>query len=290
MTLDARDGAAIRNEPTLRSQGAGRCRAGAGRQRGVSDTEGMLWVMTTHGIPYLDNPILNTDSYKASHWLQYPPGTDATFFYVESRGGTYDKHACSSACRRSSRHASVAPITHADVDEARDFFAAHGEPFNESGWRRIVDVHGGTAADAHPRGARRQRGADAPGAGDDRVDRSRGLLAAVLPGNPAAAPLVPGDRGHDQLARQADVIRQYLERTSDAAEAAAVQAARLRRARCFQRRIRRVSAAWHTWSTSMGTDTVSGVLAARALLRRADGRLLDSRRRTQHDHQLGPRP
>ena len=23
----------------------------------------------------LNNPILNTDSYKASHWLQYPPGT-----------------------------------------------------------------------------------------------------------------------------------------------------------------------------------------------------------------------
>src|SRR5690606_22824720 len=39
----------------------------------------------------LDNLLLNTDSYKASHWLQYPPGTDATFFYVESRGGTYDR-------------------------------------------------------------------------------------------------------------------------------------------------------------------------------------------------------
>ena len=39
----------------------------------------------------LNNLLLNTDSYKASHWLQYPPGTDATFFYVESRGGTYDR-------------------------------------------------------------------------------------------------------------------------------------------------------------------------------------------------------
>src|SRR5687767_10934748 len=37
------------------------------------------------------NLLLNTDSYKASHWLQYPPGTDATFFYVESRGGVYDR-------------------------------------------------------------------------------------------------------------------------------------------------------------------------------------------------------
>ncbi len=29
------------------------------------------------------------------------------------------------------------------MDEARDFFAAHGEPFNEEGWRYIVDTHGG---------------------------------------------------------------------------------------------------------------------------------------------------
>ena len=35
------------------------------------------------------------------------------------------------------------PISHADVDEARDLFAAHGEPFNETGWRYIVDKHAG---------------------------------------------------------------------------------------------------------------------------------------------------
>ena len=32
--------------------------------------------------------ILNTDSYKVSHWVQYPPGMDAMFSYIESRGGT----------------------------------------------------------------------------------------------------------------------------------------------------------------------------------------------------------
>ena len=40
---------------------------------------------------HLANLLLNTDSYKASHWLQYPPGTDATFFYVQSRGGIHDR-------------------------------------------------------------------------------------------------------------------------------------------------------------------------------------------------------
>ncbi|MBU6246647.1 MAG: nicotinate phosphoribosyltransferase, partial [Xanthomonadaceae bacterium] len=91
---------------------------------------------------YFNNLLLNTDSYKASHWLQYPPGTDQTFFYVESRGGEYDKTVFFGLQAILKEYLS-APVTHADVDEARGFFAAHGEPFNEAGWRRIVDVHGG---------------------------------------------------------------------------------------------------------------------------------------------------
>jgi len=90
----------------------------------------------------LDNLLLNTDSYKASHWLQYPPGTDATFFYVESRGGTYDR-TLFFGLQAILKETLAKPITHADVDEARDLFAVHGEPFNEAGWRHIVDQHGG---------------------------------------------------------------------------------------------------------------------------------------------------
>jgi nicotinamide phosphoribosyltransferase len=91
---------------------------------------------------HLENLILNTDSYKASHWLQYPPGTQGAFFYVESRGGVYERtlfFGLQAILKEYLRK----PVSHADVDEARDFFAAHGEPFNEAGWRRIVDVHGG---------------------------------------------------------------------------------------------------------------------------------------------------
>jgi nicotinamide phosphoribosyltransferase len=90
----------------------------------------------------LDNLLLNTDSYKASHWLQYPPGTDATFFYVESRGGLYDRTLFYGLQAILKEYLAKA-ITHADVDEARDLFAAHGEPFNEAGWRYVVDHHGG---------------------------------------------------------------------------------------------------------------------------------------------------
>ena len=39
--------------------------------------------MNTH------NLILNTDSYKPSHWLQYPQGATNQFSYIESRGGEH---------------------------------------------------------------------------------------------------------------------------------------------------------------------------------------------------------
>ncbi len=38
----------------------------------------------------MENLILDTDSYKSSHFLQYPPGTSSMFAYFESRGGEYN--------------------------------------------------------------------------------------------------------------------------------------------------------------------------------------------------------
>lgn len=37
------------------------------------------------------NLIIATDSYKVTHYRQYPPGTTAMFSYIESRGGTYSE-------------------------------------------------------------------------------------------------------------------------------------------------------------------------------------------------------
>ena len=88
------------------------------------------------------NPILNTDSYKASHWLQYPPGVDATFFYLESRGGAYERTLFFGLQSILKEYLSR-PVTVAMIEEGKAFFAAHGEPFNEAGWQHIVDAHGG---------------------------------------------------------------------------------------------------------------------------------------------------
>lgn len=90
----------------------------------------------------LQNLLLNTDSYKASHWLQYPPQTDGTFFYVESRGGVYDR-TLFFGLQAILKTWLARPISAADIDEARDFYAAHGEPFNEAGWRHVLKAHGG---------------------------------------------------------------------------------------------------------------------------------------------------
>ena len=37
------------------------------------------------------NILLLTDSYKATHWKQYPPGTESIYSYFESRGGRFDE-------------------------------------------------------------------------------------------------------------------------------------------------------------------------------------------------------
>lgn len=88
------------------------------------------------------NPILNTDSYKVSHWLQYPPGMDAMHSYIESRGGVYERTVFFGLQAVIKEHLQR-PVTIADIEEAREIFAAHGEPFNEAGWRYIVERHGG---------------------------------------------------------------------------------------------------------------------------------------------------
>jgi len=88
------------------------------------------------------NPILNTDSYKTSHFLQYPPGTTHVFAYVESRGGLYPRTVFF-GLQAILKQEFLTPITPAHIAEARALLAAHGEPFNEAGWSRLVEKHGG---------------------------------------------------------------------------------------------------------------------------------------------------
>ena len=89
-----------------------------------------------------DNLLLMTDSYKASHHLQYPPGTLFVSSYIESRGGKWDK-AVFFGLQMFIDQYLTKPITVSDIDEAEAVWELHGEPFNRANWMHIIDQHDG---------------------------------------------------------------------------------------------------------------------------------------------------
>ncbi len=88
------------------------------------------------------NIILDTDSYKSSHYLQYPKGTTLLFSYLESRGGKYPQTRFFGLQYILDRYLTTR-VTADMVKEARALIEAHGEPFPYDGWMRVVNVHGG---------------------------------------------------------------------------------------------------------------------------------------------------
>jgi len=101
-----------------------------------------LTITLLGGFPMSTNIILNTDSYKASHWLQYPPNTETVFSYIESRGGKYDRTVFFGLQMFLKEYLSK-PITQEMIDEADVFFKAHGEPFNRADWEYILSEYDG---------------------------------------------------------------------------------------------------------------------------------------------------
>lgn len=83
------------------------------------------------------NLILDTDSYKASHFLQYPPQTTKLTAYLESRGGKYDKTVFFGLQYILKKYLTQ-KITEKDVKGAGKFFLVHGLPFNTDGWMYIA--------------------------------------------------------------------------------------------------------------------------------------------------------
>ena len=88
------------------------------------------------------NLILMTDSYKASQWKQYPPGSSYLFSYFESRGGFYPETIFFGLQYYLKKYL-LTPITIEDVKAAKEFFAVHGVDFNYDGWMYIAKELGG---------------------------------------------------------------------------------------------------------------------------------------------------
>ncbi|GAA3752925.1 nicotinate phosphoribosyltransferase [Streptomyces tremellae] len=88
------------------------------------------------------NIILNTDSYKHSHHVLYPPGTEYVSSYIESRGGPFPAHLFV-GLQAFIKEYLLKPITLEDIDEAEVVTRQHQLPFNRDGWLGVLNDHGG---------------------------------------------------------------------------------------------------------------------------------------------------
>lgn len=88
------------------------------------------------------NLLFKTDSYKHSHYLQYPPGTSELFYYLSSRGGKFQTTTFFGLQAILKEYFSE-PMTMEHIDQAEPRILQHGEPFNRAGWERVVKEHGG---------------------------------------------------------------------------------------------------------------------------------------------------
>lgn len=82
--------------------------------------------------------IFDTDSYKTSHSMLYPKGTSSVFSYIESRGGLYHETVFFGLQYLLKEYLEGCVVTVDDVNEATEFYAAHGVPFDSAGWMYIA--------------------------------------------------------------------------------------------------------------------------------------------------------
>jgi len=94
--------------------------------------------METNRLSYL----FDSDSYKVSHYLQYPPDTTSMFSYIESRGGDYNETVFF-GLQYYLKEYLTHRVTPEEVEMAKILYAVHGEPFNYEGWMYIAKELGG---------------------------------------------------------------------------------------------------------------------------------------------------
>lgn len=93
----------------------------------------------------MQNRILLTDSYKATHAAQYEAGTTNVFSYFESRGGEFAETTFMGLQMMIKKYL-LAPVTVEEVEYAFDRLGKHIGPAataNKSRWLRLIEKHGG---------------------------------------------------------------------------------------------------------------------------------------------------
>lgn len=91
------------------------------------------------------NLLLKTDSYKCSHWRQFPPGTEGTYYHVLSRGGRFSNVVFFGLQYYLKKYLAGSVVQMYDVSEAEHLLGQHfgAEVFNAEGFRRLVRKHRG---------------------------------------------------------------------------------------------------------------------------------------------------
>jgi nicotinamide phosphoribosyltransferase len=91
------------------------------------------------------NFLLRTDSYKFTHWKQYPPETSGIYSYLESRGGMFSNTVFFGLQYYLRAYLEGPRFTQADIEQAQAFCQQHfGSPlFNQRGWNRLFEKHQG---------------------------------------------------------------------------------------------------------------------------------------------------
>lgn len=92
------------------------------------------------------NIILATDSYKLSHWKQYPQGTETIYSYFESRKGATFPYVVFFGLQPLLKGIAGVQVTTGRIEAAEQLARAHfgsDKLFNRAGWEHIARVHGG---------------------------------------------------------------------------------------------------------------------------------------------------
>jgi len=91
------------------------------------------------------NLVINTDSYKSSHYKQYPHDTEHVSSYIESRGAedaNVKEHLFFGLQMFLKEYFSF-QVTQAMIDKGAIWWTAHGLPFNKKGWLYILNKYDG---------------------------------------------------------------------------------------------------------------------------------------------------
>eukprot|EP01136_Pigoraptor_vietnamica_P040809 Opistho-1_new@13089 len=93
-----------------------------------------------------NNIILLTDSYKVSHYKQYPEGTTQIYSYFERRGGKFEEITFFGLQYLLKEFLVGQVITQSKIDQAAKLYEAHfgnATLFNKAGWEYILNNHAG---------------------------------------------------------------------------------------------------------------------------------------------------